>query len=148
MEILAEYFTIGNLLLTLLLIFVVGFVVQYFWKRRRIYCYSAKIKGPFGLPFLGTIHPFLKGKDGKKLMYTLGREYLIILFIVYFTKTMELVEKYRPIGKIWLGPHFYVILSEADDVEKLTKQCLAKTQMHEFLKPALGHGILIAKRAS
>ncbi|CAH1382820.1 unnamed protein product, partial [Tenebrio molitor] len=75
MEILGEYFTIGNLLLTLLLIFVVGFLIKYCWKRRRIYYYSAKIEGPFGLPFLGTIHPFLKGKDA------------------HFTKTMELVEK-------------------------------------------------------
>jgi hypothetical protein len=79
MEILGEYFTIGNLLLTLLLIFVVGLLIKYCWKRRRIYYYSAKIEGPFGLPFLGTIHPFLKGKDGKKLMYTLGRKYLMIL---------------------------------------------------------------------
>ncbi|XP_068900871.1 cytochrome P450 4C1-like isoform X3 [Tenebrio molitor] len=127
MEILGEYFTIGNLLLTLLLIFVVGFLIKYCWKRRRIYYYSAKIEGPFGLPFLGTIHPFLKGKDA------------------HFTKTMELVEKYRPIGKIWFGSHFYVMISEVEDVEKLMKRCLAKEQMYEFLKPALGHGILTAK---
>jgi hypothetical protein len=81
-------------------------------------------------------------------MYFLGTEYLIILFIVYFAKTMELVEKYRPIGKLWLGSHFYVMISEVDDVENLMKKCLAKEQMYEFLKPALGHGILTAKRAS
>jgi hypothetical protein len=127
MKILAEDFTIGNLLLTSLLIFVVGFVIKYFWKRRRIYYYSTKIEGPFGLPFVGTIHPFIKGKD------------------VYFMKTMELAEKYAPIGKIWLGSHFYVMISEIEDVENLMKRCLAKEQMYEFLKPAVGHGILTAK---
>ncbi|KAH0818879.1 hypothetical protein GEV33_003912 [Tenebrio molitor] len=127
MKILAEDFTIGNLLLTSLLLFVVGFVIKYFWKRRRIYYYSTKIEGPFGLPFVGTIHPFIKGKD------------------VYFTKTMELAEKYAPIGKIWLGSHFYVMISEIEDVENLMKRCLAKGQMYEFLKPGLGHGILTAK---
>jgi hypothetical protein len=148
MKIPAEDFTISNILLTLLLIFVVGFVIKYCWKKRRIYYYSTKIEGPFGLPFLGTIHPFIKGKDGKKLMYNLGRRYLIILFIVYFTKTMELAEKYAPIGKIWLGSHFYVMISEIEDVENLMKRCLAKEQMYEFLKPALGHVILTAKRTS
>jgi hypothetical protein len=74
MKILAEDFTIGNLLLTSLLLFVVGFVIKYFWKRRRIYYYSTKIEGPFGLPFVGTIHPFIKGKDGKKLDVFFGRK--------------------------------------------------------------------------
>jgi hypothetical protein len=44
---------------------LVLFTINYCWKRRRLYYYSSKLKGPLALPFLGSIHEFAGGIDCK-----------------------------------------------------------------------------------
>jgi hypothetical protein len=57
---------------------------------------------------------------------------------------MEVAEKYGPIGKMWLGPYLFVIVTDSNDLEYLMKQCLSKGSLYDFIKPAFGNGILTA----
>jgi hypothetical protein len=57
---------------------------------------------------------------------------------------MELAEKYGPIGKMWLGPYLYILVSDSDVVEYVLKQCLAKGSLYRLLEPVFGNGILTA----
>jgi hypothetical protein len=57
---------------------------------------------------------------------------------------MEVAEKYGPIGKMWLGPYLFIIVSDSDVVEYVMKHCLAKGSLFRFLEPPFGNGILIA----
>jgi hypothetical protein len=59
---------------------------------------------------------------------------------------MEIARKYGPIGKLWLGSHLFIVVTEPEDVEYVMKQCLSKGYIYEFLKPPFGHGILTAPR--
>jgi hypothetical protein len=57
---------------------------------------------------------------------------------------MELAEKYGPIGKIWLGPYLFIIVSDSDVLEYVLKQCLAKGSWYNLLYQLFGNGILTA----
>ncbi|CAH1380530.1 unnamed protein product [Tenebrio molitor] len=57
---------------------------------------------------------------------------------------MEVAEKYGPIGKMWLGPYLFILVSDSDVVEYVLKHCLAKGSLYRFLEPAFGNGILTA----
>jgi hypothetical protein len=57
---------------------------------------------------------------------------------------MEVAEKYGPIGKMWLGPYLFIIISDLDAVEYLMKHSLARGSLFKFLEPAFGNGILTA----
>ncbi|KAJ3617676.1 hypothetical protein MTP99_006773 [Tenebrio molitor] len=119
-------FNVSSVLFHLSSVVLVLFITNYCWKRRKLYYYASKIKGPFALPFLGSIHLFVKSPD------------------VFFPKTMEVAEKYGPIGKMWLGPYLFVIVTDSNDLEYLMKQCLSKGSLYDFIKPAFGNGILTA----
>jgi hypothetical protein len=58
---------VSSVLFHLSSVVLVLFVINYCWKRRKLYYHAAKLKGPFALPFLGSIHLFLKGLDGKTM---------------------------------------------------------------------------------
>ncbi|KAJ3620581.1 hypothetical protein MTP99_004516 [Tenebrio molitor] len=62
----------------------------------------------------------------------------------WFLKSMEVAEKYGPIGKIWLGSYLFITVSDSDVVEYVMKQCLAKGSLYKFLEPTFGNGILTA----
>jgi hypothetical protein len=57
---------------------------------------------------------------------------------------MEVAEKYGPIGKMWLGPYLFIIVSDSDVVEYVLKHCLAKGSLFRFLDQPFGNGILTA----
>ncbi|XP_068914717.1 cytochrome P450 4C1-like [Tenebrio molitor] len=119
-------FNVSSVLFHLSSVVLVLFIINYCWKRRKLYYYTAKIKGPFALPFLGSIHLFLKGPDE------------------FYPKIMEVAEKYGPIGKTWLGPYLFIIISDLDAVEYVMKHSLARGSLFKFLEPAFGNGILTA----
>jgi hypothetical protein len=56
---------------------------------------------------------------------------------------MEVAENSGPIGKIWLGPYLFIIVSDSD-VEYVMKLCLAKGSLYRLLEPAFGNRILTA----
>jgi hypothetical protein len=50
---------------------------------------------------------------------------------------MEVAEKYGPIGKMWLGPYLFIIISDLDAVEYVMKHSLARGRCSNFLNPHL-----------
>jgi hypothetical protein len=58
---------VSSVLFHLSSVVLVLFIINYCWKRRKLYYHTAKLKGPFALPFLGSIHLFSKGPDGKTM---------------------------------------------------------------------------------
>jgi hypothetical protein len=38
---------------------------------------------------------------------------------------MKVAEKYGPIGKVWMGPYLFIIVTDSDVLEYVLKQCLA-----------------------
>jgi hypothetical protein len=58
---------VSSVLLHLSSVVLVLFIINYCWKRRKLYYHAAKIKGPFALQFLGSIHLFAKDPDGKRM---------------------------------------------------------------------------------
>ncbi|KAJ3620579.1 hypothetical protein MTP99_004514 [Tenebrio molitor] len=121
-----DNFNVSSVLFHLSSVVLVLFIINYCWKRRKLYYHASKINGPFALPFLGSIHLFAKGSDE------------------WFLKSMEVAEKYGPIGKIWLGSYLFITVSDSDVVEYVMKQCLAKGSLYKFLEPTFGNGILTA----
>jgi hypothetical protein len=57
---------------------------------------------------------------------------------------MEVAEKYGPVGKIWMGPYLFIIVTDSDVLEYVLKQCLAKGSLYSFIEPLFGNGILTA----
>jgi hypothetical protein len=58
---------VSSVLFHLSSVVLVLFIINYCWKRRKLYYHAAKLKGPFALPFLGSIHHIVKGPDGKSM---------------------------------------------------------------------------------
>jgi hypothetical protein len=57
---------------------------------------------------------------------------------------MEVAEKYGPIGKVWMGPYLFIIVTDSDVLENVLKQCLAKGSLYSLMEPLFGNGILTA----
>ncbi|XP_068900357.1 cytochrome P450 4C1-like isoform X1 [Tenebrio molitor] len=117
---------VSSVLFHLSSVVLVLFIINYCWKRRKLYYHAAKLKGPFALPFLGSIHLCSKSPDD------------------WFLTSLEIVEKYAPIGKIWLGPYLFIGVTDSDDLEYVMKHCLAKGSWYNFLYQLFGNGILTA----
>ncbi|XP_068902440.1 cytochrome P450 4C1-like [Tenebrio molitor] len=117
---------VSSVLFHLSSVVLVLFIINYCWKRRKLYYYAAKLKGPFALPFLGSIHLIVRGPDE------------------WFFKSMEVAEKYGPIGKVWMGPYLFIIVTDSDVLEYVLKQCLAKGSLYSLMEPLFGNGILTA----
>lgn len=58
------------LLLTLIVCALIN-LIQFHWKRRRMYMLAAKISGPCSLPLIGSAHLFAGSKLSKKQSYFL-----------------------------------------------------------------------------
>jgi hypothetical protein len=77
-------FNVSSVLFQLSSVVLVLFITNYCWKRRKLYYYAAKIKGPFALPFLGSIHLFIKSPDVKQcesvITYIHNKIFLVSFF--------------------------------------------------------------------
>ncbi|RZB70358.1 p450 domain containing protein [Asbolus verrucosus] len=57
---------------------------------------------------------------------------------------MEICDKYRPIGKLWLGTQLMIIVTKPEHIHLLTKTFLGKAKQYDFMKQGLGNGLLTA----
>lgn len=87
-----------QLILVFLLITLMTFVIQFRFKRRRMYELAARLPGTDKLPLIGVIHHFawIPIKD-------------------YLSTAIKFIQDNAPFTKIWLGPKL-VILTKSPEV--------------------------------
>lgn len=52
--------------------------------------------------------------------------------------------KYACPTRIWLGPHFYMLVTDPDQVQTVLNapQCLNRDMVYKFIQPLMGRGLV------
>ncbi|KAK7870816.1 hypothetical protein R5R35_014406 [Gryllus longicercus] len=99
-------------------------------RRARLVYWGSKIPGPFALPIIGNALDVFS-QD----------------FTVVYTLAKNLMTKYQPFGRIYMGPLLCVVSSCPQDIEKFLSdyKYLSKSIFYnKLLEPWLGTGLLLS----
>ncbi|XP_072381843.1 cytochrome P450 4C1-like [Diabrotica undecimpunctata] len=113
------------------LLILCGFVIlmwylKYVWNNRRLYWYSYKTPGPFGLPFIGIAYKFLT------------QDVSVIL-----QRLIDIQTAYPQVATVWFGPRLYYIISKPEYIEKIltSQSALNKDHVYQFINE-VGEGLV------
>ena len=127
---------------------ILGFCLSYFflsrmWRRRRLYYYASKVKGPISLLFLGSSYVFLeelKVRIHISLQEIFSFNYIVIADI--FEAFIRLNRKYEHMYKLWLGDELCFVVSKHEDVRVVLKNAIEKLPSYKLMTPVFGNGLI------
>ncbi|XP_072940838.1 cytochrome P450 4C1-like isoform X2 [Epargyreus clarus] len=118
------------IILWLLFLIVVLWIIQFRYKRRRIYELASTFPSASGpIPLLGVAHRFIGNTES--IMSSLRK-------ISY-----ECITQGGTI-KGWFGPMLYFMVADPVNTETVLKSCLEKDDILRFVANVLGYGIILA----
>lgn len=148
-------------IIMILLVFVsISLFLYYIWQRRHLLRLAYKLKGPEGIPILGSAYKFFNSDSEFVCLFVCvyARVYsqwcllllinnLLIAFLEILDVFNEFNKAYGGPGKFWLGNRLFVYIDDPKHFEIIlnTPTSLNKGDSYNFISESIGFGLITLK---
>lgn len=129
------------------LIVPILWVVQYHWKRRKLYAAARQFSGPKSNFFFGSAFLFLGSTHSKRPTSAKAALNLIqFKFLDILDKMYNIMRQYPSPVKIWIGNCLYLCISKPEEFQIVltSSKALGKSDDYKYSRAVAGEGLFLA----